>query len=114
MSITIPTDFPFNIYQSSLGGAQPKIALVEVDGKFYQEGNTPDQKLEQYVMCEDLAHQSLAYCLRKIEDGTVADPNAAMLRLFNGLQSKNWCTQQQKVWIVNRVAVLGNWPNPQL
>lgn len=88
MSITIPTDFPFNIYQSSLAGAQPKIALVEVDGKYYQEGNTPDQKLEQYVMCEDLAHQSLAYCLRKIKDGTVAGPNAAMLRLYSGLQSK--------------------------
>lgn len=114
MSIAIPTDFPFNIYQSSLAGAQPKIALVEVDGKYYQEGNTPDQKRAQYLKCEDLAHQSLAYCLRKIEEGTVVDPNAAMQRLYSGLKSKNWCTQPQKVWIVNRVAVLGNWPNPQL
>jgi hypothetical protein len=111
---TIPTDFPSNIYQSSLAGAQPKIAVVEVDGKYYPEGNTPAQKLERYLMCEDLAKQGLAYCLRKIEDGTVVDPNAALLRLHSGLQSKNWCTQQQKVWIVNRVAVLGNWSKPLL
>ncbi len=111
---SIPQDFPINNYTSALSGAQPKLAMVEIGGKFYVEGNTPEQQLERYLMCEDLAHQSLAYCLRKIEDGTVADPNAAMQRLYFGLKSKNWCTQQQKIWIVNRVAVLGNWPNPQL
>jgi hypothetical protein len=111
---SIPQDFPNNSYSSALSGAQPKLAMVEVEGKFYTEGNTPEQQLERYLMCEDFAHQSLAYCLRKIEAGTVADPKAAMLRLYSGLQSKNWCTQQQKVWIVNQVAALGNWPNPQL
>lgn len=111
---SIPADFPNDNYSSALGGAQPKLAMVEVDGKFYPEGNTPMQQLERYLMCEDLAHQGLAYCNRKIEDGTVADPNAAMQRLYSGLQSKNWCTPAQKKWIVYRVAVLGNWSNPKL
>lgn len=114
MSTTIPADFPFAITQSSLAGVQPKIALVNVEGKYYAEGCTPEQQLEQYLMCEDLAHQGLEYCNRKIKEGAVADSNTAMLRLYTGLQSKNWCTQMQKIWIVNRVAVLGDWPNPQL
>lgn len=111
---SIPQGFPNNNYSSALSGAQPKLAMIEIEGKFYTEGNTPEQQLERYLICEDLAHQSLAYCLRKIEDGTVIDANAAMLRLYSGLKSKNWCNQEQKVWIVKRVAVLGNWLNPQL
>lgn len=111
---SIPQDFPCNDYQSSLAGAQPKIALVEVNGNFYPEGNVPQQQLENFLMCEDLAQQGLAYCKRKIDDGTVPDPNSAMIRLFSGLQSKDWCTNMQKIWIVNRVATLGNWPQPQL
>jgi hypothetical protein len=48
VNTTIPVDFPANSYSSSLAGAQPKIAMVEVDGKYYAEGNTPDQQLERY------------------------------------------------------------------
>lgn len=40
-SQSIPPDFPNNNYSSSLAGAQPKIAMIEVDGKYYAEGNTP-------------------------------------------------------------------------
>lgn len=110
----IPQDFPNDNYQSSLAGAQPKIALIEIDGKYYPEGNTPEQLLERYKLCEDLAEQGLAYCLRKIEDETVGDPTAAMIRLHDGLQSKDWCSAKQKTWIVKRVAKLGNWETPIL
>lgn len=110
----IPTDFPFDNFQSALSGAQPKLAMVEVEGKYYQEGNTPLQQIERYLMCEDLAHQGLEYCKRKIKEGAIVDANAAMIRLFSGLQSKDWCTSNQNIWIVNRVATLGNWPQPQL
>ena len=112
--ISMPTDFPSNNYSSALCGAQPKLAMVEIEGKFYTEGNTPEQQLERYLMCEDLAHQGLEYCNRKIKEGAVADSNAAMRRLFSGLQSKNWCTPAQKKWIVLRVAVLGCWSEPDL
>lgn len=72
-STTIPANFPSSSYQSSLAGAQPKIAMVEVDGKYYSEGNTPDQQLERYLMCEDLAQQGSVYCNRKIGEGAEAD-----------------------------------------
>jgi hypothetical protein len=114
LATNIPLNFPRDNYASALSGAQPKLAMVEIDGKFYPEGNTPMQQLERYLMCEDLAHQSLEYCNRKIKEGVVADPNAALFRLFSGLQSKNWCTPAQKKWIVHRVAELGNWSKPDL
>lgn len=113
MSTTIPTNFPSNIYQSSLAGAQPKIAMVEVDGKYYSEGNTPDQQLERYLMCEDLAQQGSVYCNRKIGEGAVADGSAALLRMYTGLQNKGWCTSEQVQWIGRRVAALNKWPVPQ-
>lgn len=112
MNTTIPADFPSNSYQSSLAGAQPKIAMVEVDGKYYAEGNTPDQQLERYLMCEDLAEQGSVYCKRKIDEGVVADGSAALLRMYAGLQSKDWCTPEQVRWIVRRVAALNVWPVP--
>lgn len=112
MSTTIPTDFPSNSYQSSLAGAQPKIAMVEVDGKYYAEGNTPDQQLERYLMCEDLAEQGSVYCKRKIDEGTVADSTAALLRMYTGIKDKGWCTAEQYRWIGRRVAELNKWPIP--
>lgn len=111
---SIPLDFPNNNYQSAIAGAQSKLAMILIDGKYYPEGNTPDQQLERYLICEDLAQQGLAYCIRKMADGTVVDPHAALLRFYSGLLSKNWCTPAQKNWIVYRVAELGNWSKPQL
>lgn len=114
MSILIPSDFPNDFSSSLLSGTNPKVQMVEVDGKYYEEGNTPNEQYDIYLMCEDMASQGHTYCLRKIEEGKVADPYAALLRLFAGLQAKDWCASKQKIWIVNRVAAIGNWPMPKL
>lgn len=113
MNTTIPADFPLNNYQSSLSGAQPKIAMIEVGGTYYEEGNAPDQQLERYLMCEDLAVQGSAYCKRKIEEGTVADSSAALLRMYAGIKDKGWCTAGQYRWIGRRVAELNKWQIPE-
>lgn len=113
-SPSIPTDFPNNNYSSSLSGAQPKIAMVVVDGKYYAEGNSPNQQLEQYLMCEDLAEQGSVYCKRKIEEGTVTDSSAALLRMYAGIKDKGWCTAEQYRWIGRRVAELNKWPIPDM
>lgn len=114
MNPTIPADFPSNIYQSSLSGAQPKIAMIEVDGKYYAEGNAPDQQRERYLMCEDLAEQGSVYCKRKIDEGTVADSTAALLRMYSGIKDKGWCTADQYRWIGRRVAEMNKWPIPDM
>ena len=108
----VPGDFPRQQAVVSLSGAQPKLALVEIDGRFYPEGRTPEEVQSQHAMCEDLARQGAAYCTRKIDEGVVVNEGAALDRLYRGLQGKDWCSSEQKVWIVRRVAALQGWAVP--
>jgi hypothetical protein len=110
----IPADFPAWPEMTALSGAQPKIALVEIAGKYYAEGARPEDRQAQYEMCEDLAHQGVVYCKRKLAEGVVADPAAALDRLHKGLLGKGWCSPAQCGWIVRRVAALKSWPAPTL
>ncbi len=89
------------------------MALVEVDGRYYSEGQTPEDINAQYELCEDLAHQATAYCKRKLAEGVVGSEQAALKRFFKGLQEKNWSTEQQNIWIVRRAAALLSWKLPE-
>jgi hypothetical protein len=113
-STDIPEDFPVRSTISAISGARPKLALVEVEGRYYPEGATPEDRKAQYEVCEDLAHQGVAYCKRKLAEGVVADPAAALKRLHKGLQGKDWCSAEQNLWMVRRVAALLSWPAPQV
>jgi hypothetical protein len=108
----IPEDFPVRGTTVAITGAQPKLALVEVEGRYYPEGATPEDRRAQYEMCEDLAHQGVVYCQRKLAEGVAADPTAALERLHKGLQDKHWCSAEQNLWIVRRVAMLLDWTAP--
>lgn len=108
----VPDNFPRGGDVVSLSGAMPKVALVELDGRFYPEGGTPEDIVTQFEMCEDLAEQGRAYCRRKMAEGVVANEGAALERLHTGLQGKDWCTAEQKTWIVQRVAELQGWVVP--
>ena len=112
LSADIPEDFPARGTIASISGAQPKLALVEVEGRYYADGITHEGRRAQYEMCEDLAHQGVVYCQRKLAEGVVADPTAALARLHTGLQGKDWCSAAQNVWIVRRVAALFSRPAP--
>ena len=109
----IPEDFPARGTMVAISGAQPKLALVVVEGRYYPEGATPADRRAQYEMSEDLAHQGVDYCQRKLAEGVVADPEAALNRLHKGLQGKHWCSAEQSLWIVRRVAMLLDWPAPK-
>jgi hypothetical protein len=53
----VPADFPIVAAHSSLAGAQPKLALVEFGGRYYQPGASPPEVLNRWEVCEDLARQ---------------------------------------------------------
>lgn len=110
----VPDDFLRATTLVSLSGAMPKLALVEVDGRFYPEGGTPEDIRAQWEMCEDLAHQGVAYCLRKMAEGVVSSEALALERLYKGLQGKDWCSTEQKTWIVRRAAAIQHWSVPAL
>ena len=109
----VPEDLPRgHPILGGLLGAQPEVTRVQVDGRFYAEGQTPESIQAQHALCEDLAHQGVDYCRRKMARGVVPDKGSALDCLYVGLQGKDCCSAKQKTWIVRRVADLKDWALP--
>lgn len=104
----IPEKFPVEPRLVSISGAQPKVALVEEDGIYYQEGTSPSEVLEAYETCEDLAQQFVAYCLKK-EAAGFGTHQEILQRVHDSLLQKDWCSKAQSAWVVERTALLLNW-----
>ena len=104
----IPEKFPIEPRLVSISGAQPKVALVEEDGIYYQEGTSPLEVLEAYEMCEDLAQQFVPYCLKK-EAAGFGTHHEILRRVHDSLLQKDWCSKAQSAWVVERTALLLNW-----
>ena len=105
----VPDDFPVTAVPSAIGGAQPKMSLVEEDGKFYAPGTSPSEVVAAFQMWDDLVSQMVPYCQRKLptfEGGQEATVKNAL----KGLLAKRWCTDAQCVWIMRRVARELQWP----
>lgn len=101
----IPDDFPIEVPGFSLSGAQPKLNLVEEQGKYYQAGTSPREVQDAYAGCDDLARQVLAYCTQALRQ-----PNSSLKVLL--LQEIQTLVQiygvpaSQAHWIAARVRAL--------
>lgn len=113
MPDAIPQDFPIEPVISALAGAQAKLAVVQAGGRFHGPGTTPEEALQQYEVCEDLAHQLAAYCSRKLAEQAVCSEQAALERALRGLRQKNWCSPRQNLWVLRRTARLLGWQEPE-
>lgn len=103
----VPDDFPVAATPSALSGAQPKMSLIEENGKFYAPGTSPSEVLTAFQVCKDLVSQMAAYCQRKLP-GFDGNQEATAKAAFQGLLSKRWCTPAQSSWIMrNTVHELG-------
>ena len=52
----IPDSFPLDPWPAALSGAQPKLAVRLIDGK-YVTGLTDAERIERYEICEALAQR---------------------------------------------------------
>lgn len=88
---SVPKDFPVTAHISAVAGAQPKMGLIEEDGKFYAPGTSPSEVVAAFRMCDDLASQMIPYCQRKLAsfDG---DKETIVKAALKGLLAKRWCT----------------------
>jgi hypothetical protein len=104
----VPDDFPVGTTLSALSGAQPKMSLIEENGKFFAPGTSPSEVIAVFQMCEDLVPQMVAYCQRKLPafDG---DRQAAVSASLQGLISKQWCTAAQSEWIMRKTVQQLEW-----
>lgn len=104
----IPHDFPITPTISAVGGAQPKLSLVQEDGKFYAPGTSPSEVLAALEVCDDLVAQLAPYCQRKLAKFG-GDQYATAKAVFQGLLNKKWCTAEQSVWIMLKTAEQLGW-----
>lgn len=105
----IPHDFPITPTISAVGGAQPKLSLVQEDGKFYAPGTSPSEVLAAFEVCDDLVAQLAPYCQRKLAEFG-GDQRATAKAVFQGLLNKRWCTAEQSIWIMLKTAEQLSWP----
>lgn len=71
----VPDDFPRVSHQGALAGAQPKLLLRNIAGR-YSAAPTDDEVRERYLICEDLARQLASYTSRKMAEHAWSLPEA--------------------------------------
>ncbi|CAJ0703219.1 hypothetical protein SAMN02787148_109105 [Burkholderia vietnamiensis] len=114
MNRPVPDDFPREPAVGAVTGAQPKLLVREVDGR-YLTGLTDDELWVRYDACEDLAAQLSEYASQKVATSGLT-PDAALSRAEKGLRLKvaagDWDFSQREVdWVVKRTRQLLLAPN---
>lgn len=104
----VPHDFPVSPTLSAISGAQPKLSLIEEDGKFYAPGTTPTEIVAAFEVCEALVPQMAAYCQRKLPEFD-GNQQATVSAAFQGLLGKHWCSPEQCKWIMQKAVQDLNW-----
>lgn len=100
----IPEGFPTGGAPFALAGVVPKLNLVEVDGKYYLAGATPEEVVEAYAQCRELIPKLVAYCERKTEE-LDRPMDEILIRTYKGVLLRDWCTPAQCKWIMRQVAI---------
>ena len=61
----VPEDFPRYGHLYAIGGAQPKLALRQAQGR-YREGWTDSELIERFDVCRQFAEYLTPYCSEKL------------------------------------------------
>lgn len=85
----VPEDFPRDLYPAALSGTQPKFAARLIDGCCVV-GLTPEERLAQYLMCQDLAEQLLAYHSKHQQDTLPMGVEMLIERFHYTLRAQSW------------------------
>lgn len=101
--MNIPDDFPRQADAAALSGAQPKIAVRLVDGK-YTSGYTQAELETRYDVCADLVTQLVAYYHRKQLQQPDRAPDELFTRIEEALGQKGWgLTTAEIAWCMRQV-----------
>lgn len=110
---TIPTDFPRESPLGSAPGAQPKLLIRLVDGRYVTD-LTEEERLERYEGCEDLAQQFVSYCSRKIAENPSLTHESCLARARKGFALKvcqgEWdFSPAEQDWVMKRARRILGW-----
>lgn len=99
-----PSDFPRQHQFSALSGAQPKLSVLEIDGRYYLDEPDEGEIYQRYDVCADLVEQLIEYCEKKKQ------PTHSWEELLNAvahsLSKKTWgLTVDENSWIMRKLRI---------
>lgn len=101
----VPADFPRITVPAVVTGAQPKIGVQEIDGR-YVAGQIDEERYERWDICEDLAQQLLRVA-RKDETAHPGQSREMTLkRVRISVSRKGWCSEDELDWLIGRLETL--------
>lgn len=105
----IPDDFPREPPPRLVPGAQPKLLVREVNGRYF-DGLTEKELWTRYDVCEDIARQLSMYTSRKMRQlgWSFADVLAKVERSVNGkVSAGEWdFSPAELAWVMKRTREL--------
>jgi len=104
----IPPSFPRPAPGGAVPGVQPKL-LVRRDGASFVAGPTEQEVRDRYDMCEDLAHQLVAYIVRKRAESPEQSAPQLHDKVTQSFRKKafGWgLSPGETEWVLDRTAAL--------
>lgn len=99
----VPDDFPRSRDLYSVGGAQPKLLLRPVQGR-YREGWTDSELVERFNVCHRFAESLTPYCSEKLGKLPGATIENLLPTVRTRIVNKRWgYTEAELDWIIGQV-----------
>ncbi len=108
LSSQVPADFPWDPTPALLSGAQPKLAVRSIDGRFVV-GLTAEERWVRWDMCEDLAQQLVAKTLQDAAKHPQHSTEVTLNRMRRAIEGKKWTARVETDWLMERLRSLLGW-----
>ena len=101
--VDVADDFPRFRQLSSVGGAQPKLLLRRVHGR-YREGWTDSELIERFAVCRTFVKYLTPYCSEKLANLPGVTVENFLLTVRARIINKRWgYTEAELDWILDQV-----------
>jgi len=104
----VPGKFPRDTMPAVMPGVQPKIGVVLRDG-IYIAGQTPDERHERWLICEDLVGQLAPVAKKDAAAHPELSPEQTLERVRVSVARKAWVSPDELVWLMHRLRTLLGW-----
>jgi len=104
----VPEEFPRDTMPAVMPGMQPKIGAVLHDG-IYIAGQTPEERHERWLICEDLAGQLVPVAEKDAASHPKQSPEHTLERVRVSMARKAWVSPNELAWMMHRLRMLLGW-----
>jgi len=108
LSSQVPNEFPWETTPASLAGAQPKLAVRSIGGRFVV-GLTAAERFERWDMCEDVAQQLVPKTLKDAAKYPEHSRDVTLSRIRRAIEGKRWTSVVETDWLMARLRALLGW-----